>query len=248
MKKRVAILASIVCLFLCLAGLKVSWAIVWAKGYGDFGSLPKILSKSSVVFRGIVQAVSYGAVPNPKGRDIPYSKVVIEVLKGYKNCDTGTQIELFLPGGKIGNMVNTWSGQATLKTGEDVFIFYNGEMYPVFGVVGGSSGVFRVVSNDGKNIVLTHDWSPLIQIDQNMILFESKARCLPEKSSRQVCEAWEFKTDSFLTSEEEVFTAAAPLTDFEKVLEQTVNTVDGPSGGILKESDFVAAFSDFISD
>jgi hypothetical protein len=224
-----------------------SYAVVWNGVAADIGTPGRISDKASVVLRGVVRSVEYSSLTSKHGKEIPYSKVTIKVNKGYRGVQDGEIFSFYMAGGLAPNgMQMMIGGSASLAPTDRVVIFYNGEIYTIFGTVGGDAGVLRIVAEGKEEIILDHAWRPVISFSGDSAVRNKEIRCIPSKKDRSRCEEWKAVRDNPDLSEVEDGRTNIEFDQFDTEMNKLLQENPGRTGGALDIDTFLEHFRRYV--
>jgi hypothetical protein len=166
----------------------IAFATTWAGDAGKLATPKDIVEKSTIILHGVVENVEARSITNSKGGQILYSLITVAVINGIRGVADGEQFAFPMIGGRKDGRAMRESGQAWLRVGEEVILFYNDAMYPLFGMVGGERGVLRVVSDGSADFVVDHGWRPLATFNSEGMVVDGTALCVPTKDEPKGCQ------------------------------------------------------------
>lgn len=124
-------------------------------------SLDEMIAKSTEIVRGRVVSTA----PAARG-SILYTTARIQVTERFKG-PAGTSVEVWIPGGRSGNLRQTFSGAPTLATGAEYVLFLWAGKSGVRQVIGFSQGAFDVKTDSKGGVQVMRAASHETMLDKS---------------------------------------------------------------------------------
>ena len=160
-----------------------------ALSFDQTPTIDKVAAEATLVFRGRVEEVRYGAAQVSPMQTIPYANIQMSVGEAFGGV-AGAKIVLRQIGGRLRDHPTRFlviPGLAELEPTERVYILANDGKQPFFATLYGDYSLFRIAQDEtGRQLVMNANWQPL-QTDGQQLWPVAGVACEPGGPDRGKC-------------------------------------------------------------
>jgi hypothetical protein len=157
--------------------------------FNEIPEVSEVAAMASLAFRGRIVDLDYQHVRVSDEQTIPYSRITLEVSKGFGGTQ-GPKVTLRQIGGQLRDHPTRFliiHGLADLAVGEHIYVLANDRLQPFFATLYGDYSLYRIVEDEsGRRRVLNAHWQ-LLETDGERILAVRGRYCEVTKEDRGRC-------------------------------------------------------------